>query len=84
MTKDKRNAKRCYSGFAQFPDAGKRDEFVRATLASSKVLSSHAYLSGNGLTIVFDKLTGREQKKILSALSGLGTWVEDVQFRTLR
>lgn len=77
-------AERRHSGFAQFPDAGKRDEFVRTLLARDAVLTDRAYLSGSQPTIVFDNLTTSEHRQVLSALEGLGRWVEDVQFEPTR
>lgn len=76
-------SKRRHSGFAQFPDDGKRSQFVNALLADDAVLTSHAYLSGSRPTIVFENLTDGEQKKVVSALEGLGRWVEDVQFEPM-
>jgi hypothetical protein len=76
-------SKRRHSGFAQFPDDTKRNQFVDAVLAGDAALTSHAYLSGNRPTIVFENLTESEQKKVMSALEGLGQWVEDVQFEPM-
>lgn len=76
-------SKRRHSGFAQFPDDGKRAQFVRAVLAGDAVLTSRAYISGSRPTIVFENLTAGEQEKVVSALEGLGRWVEDVQFEPM-
>ena len=76
-------SKRRHSGFAQFPDDGMRTQFVRAVLAGDAVLTSRAYMSGSQPTIVFENLTAGEQKKVVSALEGLGRWVEDVQFEPM-
>jgi hypothetical protein len=76
-------SKRCHSGFAQFPDAAKRDEFARTLLAGDAGLTSRAYLSGSRPTIVFENLTDGERKKVVSALEGLGRWFEDVQFEPM-
>lgn len=75
--------KRRYSGFAQFHDAGKRDQFVRALMADDSALTSRAYLSESRPTIVFENLTASQQKKVVSALEGLGRWIEDVKFETM-
>jgi hypothetical protein len=72
--------KKRHSGFAQFSDDGKRDQFVRAVLDSDADLTSRAYVSGNRPTIVFEKLTAGERERVIEALSGLGRWHEDVQF----
>lgn len=74
---------RRHSGFAQFTDAEKRDEFVRTTLARDPPLTDRASLSGNQPTIVFENLTASEHRKVVAALEGLGRWVEDVQFEPL-
>ncbi len=68
------------SGFAQFLDDGKRDDFVRDVLVGDSLLTGRAYLSGSRPTIVFDNLTDSEQRKVACALEGIGRWVEDVQF----
>lgn len=74
---------RRHSGFAQFLDDGKRDQFVKVVLAGDVVLTSRAYMSGSRPTIVFENLTDGEQEKVVSALEGLGRWVEDVQFEPM-
>ena len=76
--------KRRHSGFAQFLDDGKRDQFVRAVLAGDTVLTRRAYLSGSQPTIVFENLTAGEQEKVVSGLEGLGRWIEDVQFEPMK
>lgn len=76
--------KRHLSGFAQFPNNEMRAKFVNAVLASEAALSDHAYLSGSAPTIVFENLTDDEQEKVVSALEGVGRWVEDVRFELLR
>lgn len=75
--------KQRHSGFAQFPDAGKRDEFVRTTLAGDASLTDRAYMSGSRPTIVFENLTASEHRRVVAALEGLGRWVEDVQFELM-
>lgn len=75
--------KRLHSGFAQFPDIGNRDEFVRTVLADDATLTDRAYLSGSRPTIVFENLTASEHQRVVSALEGLGRWVEDVQFESM-
>jgi hypothetical protein len=75
--------KQRHSGFAQFLDDGKRDQFIRAVLADDAILTSRAYVSGSRPTIVFDNLTAGEQKKVVAALEGLGRWIEDVQFEPM-
>jgi len=75
--------KRRHSGFAQFTDAAKRDEFVRTLLEDDAVLTSHAFLSRGQPTIVFENLSDREHQRVLSALEGLGRWLEDVQFEPM-
>lgn len=72
-----------HSGFAQFPDDGKRSQFVNALLAVDAKLKRHAYLSSSGPTIVFERLTDEDQEKVLCALKGLGRWVEDIQFGSM-
>ena len=72
-----------HSGFAQFPDYEKRDQFVRAVLGSDAGLTSRAYISGSRPTIVFENLTAGQHKKIVSTLEGLGRWFGDVQFETM-
>ena len=76
-------SKRRHSGFAQFPDDGKRNQFVNAVLAGDAVLTRPAYLSGSRPTIVFENLTDDEQEKVVSELEGLGRWVEDVQLEPM-
>jgi len=73
---------RRHSGFAQFSDVGKRDQFVQTVLANDAGLESRAYVAGSRPTIVFENLTAGEQKKVVSALEGLGRWFEDVQHET--
>ena len=73
-----------HSGFAQFPDRGKRDQFVDSVLASDATLTSRAYLPGSRPTIVFENLTVAEQRKVVSALKGLGQWFDDVQFESMQ
>jgi hypothetical protein len=72
-----------HSGFAQFPDIQTRERFVRTVLAADADLKNHAYLPGSRPTIVFENLTSDKQRKIVTALEGLGRWVEDVQFETM-
>ena len=72
-----------YSGFAQFPDFEKRDQFVRAVLGSNAGLAGRAHIAGSRPTIVFENLTAGQHKKIVSTLEGLGRWFEDAQFKTM-
>ena len=76
-------SKRCHSGFAVFPNDRKRKQFINAVLTDDARLTRHAYLSGSRPTIVFENLTDGEQKKVVSALEGVGRWVEDVQFEPM-
>lgn len=70
------------SGFAQFPNNDKRNQFVSAVSLAEPALISHAYFPVNRPTILFEGLTRRERKRVVLALQGLGQWVEDVQFET--
>lgn len=72
-----------HSGFAQFPDPAKRDEFVRTVLESDAALTSRAHLSATRPTIVFENLSARQQQKVVAALDGLGRWFPDVQFEAM-
>jgi hypothetical protein len=76
-------SERRYSGFAQFADRGKCDRFVRTVLDGNAELARRAHVSCNRATIVFENLTSAEQKRIVSALEGIGRWFEDVQFKTM-
>ena len=72
-----------HSGFAQFPDDGTRDQFIRTVLEGNANLNGRAYISGSRPTIVFENITARERARVISALEGLGNWFEDVQFETM-
>lgn len=76
-------SKRRHSGFAQFPDDGKRAKFVNSVLEGDAILSSHSYFSGSRPTIVFENLSDDEHKRVIYALEGLGRWVEDVKFEPM-
>ena len=80
MATDRASALR-HSGFAQFPDLEKREEFVRAVLAGDAALTDRAYLSGSRPTIVFENLTAAQQRHVESSLQGLGRWFEDIRFQ---
>jgi len=76
-------SKRGHSGFAEFPNDAKRNQFVNAVLADDALLTSRTYSSGSRPTIVFENLTDGQQEKVVSALEGLGRWIEDVQFEPM-
>lgn len=72
-----------HSGFAQFSDMGKRDEFIRAVFQDDAELTHRAHVSGSRPTIVFENLTDQEKQRVVSALGGLGRWFEDIRFETM-
>jgi hypothetical protein len=71
---------RLHSGFATFPDTASRDAFVSRVLSSDPALHTHAYIPATRPVIVFDNLEQEQQQRLLTALNGLGRWMEDVQF----
>jgi len=71
------------NGFARFPSADLRDEFLSTILNRRPELKAHAHLAETRPEIVFRGVGPEQLAAIREALAGRGKWFGDVQFQSM-